>query len=218
MPTGLLLASGLCWTATYLLIIQRGFADRTYGMPIVALAANLSWEFIFSVVRPDTGVQHIVDIVWLTLDLVIVYTAVRFGPREFAYLPRPVFYAGFAGTLVLAYLGVDTVCREFDHGNGGYAAFGQNLMMSGLFLAMLASRGGLRGQSLPIAAAKFAGTALASIYFWRYGDHPHSAVLAYLYVANAVVDVAYLVAVAVVRARPGALTGQPETEAVTLRR
>ena len=217
MLTGLLLASGLCWTATYLLIIQRGVADKTYGMPIVALAANLSWEFIFSVVRPHTGVQHVVDIVWLTLDLVIAYTALRFGPREFAYLSRPVFYAGFAATMVLAYLGVDTVSREFDAGKGAYAAFGQNLMMSGLFLAMLASRGGLRGQSIWIAAAKFAGTAFASIGFWRYGDHPHSAVLAYLYVANAVVDVAYLTAVAVVRARAGAVTGQ-ETEAVTLRR
>lgn len=197
------LMTGLCWAAAYLLIIRRGFADRTYGMPIVALCANVSWEFIFSVVRPHTGAQHISDIVWLAFDLVIVYTALRFGPREFPYLPRPVFYAGFAGTLVLSYLGVDAVCREFENGNGVYAAFISNLMMSGLFLAMLASRGGLRGQSISIAAFKFAGTICASLGFWLYGEHPNpnSALLVYLYIANGVVDAAYLTAVAVIRAR-----------------
>ena len=211
------LATGLCWTVTYLLIIRRGFADRTYGMPIVALCANLSWEFIFSVVRPHAGVQRIGDILWLTLDVVIAYTALRYGPREFRYLPRPVFYAGFAGTLVLAYLGVDAVCREFDNGNGIYAGFADNLMMSGLFLAMLASRGGLRGQSVSIAALKCVGTIFASIGFWRYGGHPNSAVLTYMYVANAVVDIAYLVAVAIVRARAGAVLAQERPEAVTAR-
>ncbi len=48
MFTPILLGSGLFWTVTYLLIIRRGFRDQTYGMPLVALCANLAWEFIFS--------------------------------------------------------------------------------------------------------------------------------------------------------------------------
>jgi len=48
----LLVSSGVLWTVTYLLIIRRGFLDHTYGMPLVALCANLSWEFIFSFVFP----------------------------------------------------------------------------------------------------------------------------------------------------------------------
>jgi hypothetical protein len=209
MATALAVGSGLFWTLTYVLIIRRGLADRTYGMPLVALCANLSWEFIFSVIRPHHGVQHIVDIVWLCLDLVIAYTAVRFGPREFPYLPRWAFYSGLAGTLVLSYLGVDLVCREFDGGAGAYAAFGQNLMMSGLFLAMLAARftagRGLAGQSAWIAAAKLIGTALASLAIWVGGDYAHSGLLAYLYFAILVVDLAYLAAVILV-GRAGART------------
>jgi hypothetical protein len=214
------LATGLCWTATYLLIIRRGFADRTYGVPIVALCANVSWEFVFSVVRPQAGFQMYGYFLWLVFDLVIVYTVLRFGPREFAYLPRPVFYAGFAGTFVLSYLGVDLVSREFDNGNPILVGFVQNLMMSGLFLAMLASRGGLRGQSMSIAAWKFVGTVFASIGYWRYGDNSQSAVFVYLYIANAVADLAYLVAVYVVRARTraGAVLTQERAEAVPLRR
>ncbi len=198
MTLALALGSGLFWTLTYLLIIQRGLADRTYGMPLVALCANLSWEFIFSVVRPHHGAQHVVDIVWLCLDVVIAYTAVRFGPREFPYLPRRGFYAGLTGTLVLSYLAVDLVCRQFDAGRGGYAAFGQNLMMSGLFLSMLAARRGLRGQSVWIAAGKLVGTGLAALAEWRSGTYSGSALMTYLYVANLVVDLAYLAAVVLV--------------------
>jgi len=198
MTLALALGSGLFWTLTYVLIIQRGLADRTYGMPLVALCANLSWEFIFSVVRPHDGAQHVVDIVWLCLDLAIGYTAIRFGPREFPYLPRWGFYAGLAGTLVLSYLGVDLVCRQFDAGRGGYAAFGQNLMMSGLFLGMLAARRGLRGQSPWIAAAKLVGTGLASLSVWRSGTYAGASLMTYLYVANVVVDLAYLAAVVLV--------------------
>ena len=37
MVTALALASGLFWTLTYVLVIRQGLADRTYGMPLVAL-------------------------------------------------------------------------------------------------------------------------------------------------------------------------------------
>jgi hypothetical protein len=42
------IGSGIFWTLVYLLIIRLGFRDKTYGMPITALCANISWEFIFS--------------------------------------------------------------------------------------------------------------------------------------------------------------------------
>ena len=52
------ISSGVLWTMVYLLIIKRGFADKTYGMPLPALCANLSWEFIFSFIHPH-GVPQI---------------------------------------------------------------------------------------------------------------------------------------------------------------
>ncbi len=216
MVAALFLGSGVFWTLTYVLIIHRGFRDHTYGMPVVALCANLSWEFIFTVVRPPGGVQHVVDAVWLGLDVIIAVTVLRYGPREFPGVPRTLFFGGLAVTLALSYLAVDLVSREFDAGAGSYAAFGQNLMMSALFLAMLTARygrwlrtgpggtapaaGALAGQSVWIAAAKLVGTGLASLGSWRGGDYAGSSVLAYLYVATALLDLAYLVAVPVVGA------------------
>ena len=52
MFDALMLGSGIFWTLTYVPIIWRGFLDQTYGMPLAALCANLSWEFIFSFVHP----------------------------------------------------------------------------------------------------------------------------------------------------------------------
>jgi hypothetical protein len=200
MSTVLLLSPGVFWTITYVLIIRQGLRDRTYGMPLVALCANISWEFIFSVVRPPTSVvAQTVYVVWFCFDVVIAYTAVRYGPREFPGLPRPVFYLGFAATLGLGYAGTDLFSREFDSGGPGLAAFASNLMMSGLFLSMLLGRRDLRGQSLWIAAAKFLGTLFASLYSWQFGKYAHSVVMPYLYIGNAVLDLAYVGALLAVR-------------------
>nr|WP_222707310.1 hypothetical protein [Pontibacter qinzhouensis] len=41
------ISSGVFWTLAYLLLLRRGYIDKSYGMPMVALCANISWEFIF---------------------------------------------------------------------------------------------------------------------------------------------------------------------------
>ncbi len=58
LSNAMAIASGVFWTLTYLLIIRRGFQDKTYGMPFFALCANISWEFIFSFVLPHTPPQR----------------------------------------------------------------------------------------------------------------------------------------------------------------
>ncbi len=147
MFTPIMLGSGLFWTVTYLLIIRRGFRDQTYGMPLVALCANLAWEFIFSIVHPRGPIQRFVNIVWLLCDAVILYQALRFGPREFPTVPKSVFYLMFGLALATSFCAVLFMSYEFNDMDGVYAAFGQNLMMSVLFIAMLYHRRSLRGQS-----------------------------------------------------------------------
>jgi hypothetical protein len=219
MATTLLVGLGLFWSLTYVLIIRQGFRDRTYGMPLVALCANLSWEFIFAVVRPPSGLSRVIVVVWLGFDLVIGYTAVRFGRQEFAYLSRSIFFAGCVGTLALSYLGVDLFSRQFDAGRGNMVAFASNLMMSTLFIGMLIGRRGPRGQSPAIAAAKLLGTGFASLYTWQIDLYPHVALMPYLYVANLVVDAAYLAALlAVGRERVAASTDDVSGQVVGVTR
>jgi hypothetical protein len=198
----IMVGSGVLWTLAYLLIIRRGFLDRTYGMPLVALCANLSWEFIFSFVYPHDLPQRAVNVVWFSFDLVILLQLLLYGPREFADLPRRAFYAVLALALATSFGVVLAVTYEFDDFDGVYSAFGQNLMMSVLFIAMLRSRGSLRGQSVGIALSKLGGTALAAFAFYFHNpDYAGSVLLPLLYVTTLVFDGIYAGAVIVLRRR-----------------
>jgi hypothetical protein len=75
---------GVLWTLAYLLIIRQGYLDRTYGMPLAALCANLSWEFIFTFVYPHDLPQRAVNVVWLSFDFVILVQLLLYGACEAA--------------------------------------------------------------------------------------------------------------------------------------
>src|SRR5262245_10844788 len=193
MFTSLMLGSGVFWTLTYLLIIHRDFQDRTHGMPLVALCANLPWEFIFAFLYPHEPVQRSVNIVWFTFDLVILMQLLWYGPHEFADLPKPVFDLVFGLALLTSFSLVLVICAEFNDWTGAYAAFGQNLLMSVLFITMLYRRRSLRGQSIWIALCKLIGTALASLAFYLYSDRFRGSVLLnFLYVSILVYDLIYV--------------------------
>ncbi len=201
MFDALMLGCGACWTLTYVLIIRCGFLDETYGMPLVALCANISWEFIFSFVYPHGPVQRPVNIAWFSLDLIVLFQLLRYGPREFADLSKRTFYAMFGLALAASLCAVLAVTHEFGDWDGAYSAFGQNLLMSVLFVAMLRARGSPRGQSVPIAVFKMLGTGLASAAFYLYSPLSEGSVLLpFLYVATLVFDLIYVVAM--VRAQP----------------
>jgi hypothetical protein len=196
MFDALMLGSGTLWALTYVLIIRRGSLDETYGMPLVALCANISWEFIFSFVYPHGPIQRPVNIVWFSLDLIVLLQLLRYGPREFAGLSKRAFYAMFGLTLLTSFCAVLSITYEFDDWDGAYSAFGQNLLMSVLFIAMLYTRRSLRGQSVFIALSKMLGTGLASIAFYLYATVSEGSVLLpFLYVSIFVFDLIYLVMV-----------------------
>lgn len=186
------IASGIFWTITYLLIIKQGFRDKALGMPLTALCANISWEFIFSFIHPHGAPQIYVNYVWLVFDGIIVFQAIIFGMRDFPKsITIKLFYPYFALILALSFFAVLFVTREFKDWDGKYAAFGQNLMMSVLFVTMLFRRNSVLGQSFYIALFKMIGTLLPSVLFFRL--FPSSVLLNFLYVAIFIFDLIYLV-------------------------
>jgi hypothetical protein len=190
MAESLVLGSGLFWMLTYVLIIRRGFADQAYGMPIVALAANVAWEFIFSFVRPLGPPQLYVNVLWFLLDLPILYQCLVYGRREWAHrLSGSQFTAGFVLVLGMAFALVYLISVQFEVGYR-YAAFGQNLMMSALFIALFLRRGDARGQSVAIAVCKLLGTGLASLHRVLVG--PRTPLLDALFVFILVLDSLYV--------------------------
>ena len=193
---------GLFWTATYVEIAYRGNRDRTYGMPIVALWFNLTWEFYWAFVERPPGqplmstTQIVVDVAWLAIDIFILISTVRFGPREFPTLRPWAFYGRFTMTAVLAATVEVILTRDFNHKLVVPVVFGGNLMASGLFIAMLLNRGSRRGQSMRIGVNKLIGSGLASIGVSFYAPpelFTDTALLPVLYVGVFVLDLVYLV-------------------------
>ncbi|MFE0104869.1 hypothetical protein [Streptomyces sp. NPDC059009] len=201
---------GLSWIVVYALIIRLGFRDRTYGMPCVAVCGNLAWEFQFAFVRPYEPFQQAADIVWFTMNLVIVATVVRFGPRQFPGLPAAGFYALFGTGMALAFSGVHLLARELGDMASVYLGFGDTVLMSALFLSMAIGRRTLAGQSLVIAYVKWIGTAVGSVAYWFFdAEHSHVPLIGYGGIAIFVLDAAYVVVLHWLRAQDRAVTTPP---------
>jgi hypothetical protein len=182
---------GVFWTLVYILIIRLGFREKTFGMPVIALCTNISWEFVFSFVRPHNIPQRYIDVTWFVLDSVILYQVVVFGKSDFINKPARLFYPGFALSLILSLWAILSVTYEFRDWNGVYSAFGGNLLMSVLFVTMLLRRNNVCGQSMYIALFKMVGTVSASILSFTF--YPSSLLLGFLYITIFLFDAIYLV-------------------------
>ena len=161
--------SGSAWTIVYISAIWIGFRQKTYAMPVAALALNLAWESIYAV--PDLTsafpVQGVIDVVWALADLIIVYTFFKYGRAEFPQFLTRRMFALWAVLLIASSYAVQWLfIVEFGLSDASrYSAFLQNLLMSGLFIAMFVARRGLRGQTLTIAVGKWIGTLAATILY-----------------------------------------------------
>ncbi|WP_426979634.1 hypothetical protein ACQCSU_10425 [Pseudarthrobacter sp. O4] len=172
----LTIVSGLAWTVVYVDAIRIGFRDKSYAIPAAALGLNFAWEAIHATRSVATGItaQGVFNIAWGLADVVIVYTFLKFGRSELPGWVTRRLFIGWALLLGVASFGVQLLfVVEFGWGDAArYAAFLQNLLMSGLFLAMFVARGGSRGQTLLIAAAKWIGTLAPTVVFGWYGNSP----------------------------------------------
>jgi hypothetical protein len=175
MDLFLTILSGVAWTIVYIESIRVGFRDKSYAMPLVALALNISWETIYAVHSVSSvSAQTFVNFAWALLDLVIVFTYFRFGRSELPkFITRRVFIIwslivfGSAFAIQALFIG------QFGWTDAArYSAFLQNVLMSGLFIAMLVARRGARGQSMIIAVAKWIGTLAPTILIGVLGNLP----------------------------------------------
>jgi hypothetical protein len=198
MQTIVLTIGGIFWILAYVCIISKGFKDKTYGMPLIALCANISWEFIFSFILPPSPPQLFVNYLWFGLDSVIVFQFFKYHKNEFPNTSSLKVYITI-GILIFSAFSIilSSTILIGDH-RGVYAAFGQNLLMSILFVVMFFKRGrGLRGQSIFIAVFKMIGTGLTSLHFYLYEPVSQSSfALPFLFVSILFFDLLYVLMMA----------------------
>lgn len=176
MELFLTIVSGLAWTIVYIESIRLGFKHKTYAIPVAALALNIAWETIYGIhgLTEALDAQTVFNLLWAAADVVIVYTFFRFGRAELPrFVNRPLFIGWGVVIFGSAYAIQALFIAQFGWMDGArYSAFLQNLLMSGLFIAMLVARRGTRGQSMVIAVAKWLGTLAPTILIGVLGDLP----------------------------------------------
>ena len=169
MANFLIIVSGLSWTIVYIDSIRIGMKDKTFAMPFWALALNIAWELLHAVFGfREVGVtlQIAINGIWFLFDLGLLYTFFRYGRRYFPKQYHPSwFYAWGIFGLLTAFILQFTFIQEFGLLMGAvYSAFLQNLLMSILFILMLAQRNSSEGQTLLIAISKCIGTLAPTIF------------------------------------------------------
>ena len=94
----LTLLSGVAWTVVYVDAIRVGFRDRTYAIPVAALALNIAWESIYAARSLSDGpdVQGVVNLVWFVADAVIVRRSCGTAGRSRRPGSRGPIFAGWA--------------------------------------------------------------------------------------------------------------------------
>jgi hypothetical protein len=159
MRAGDLLAAVL-WCVTYLLVLRRSALDQVSGMPLPALASAFAWETIYAVVRPTVGLPRVVVPAWLSIDALLLVQYLRYGAAACRARRAVAWFVACTGAAILVALALEYACIvDTNDRDGVLSGFAVNVVMSLAFLAMLARRRDLGGQSVSIALAKLVGTA-----------------------------------------------------------
>lgn len=163
---------GLFWSIAYLSIISRGFREKTFGMPVLALCVCVGWEFLGVTFRrvPEAFYP---TLVWLGLDLVMFSQALRYGRDDFEHpLVKKYFYPVVFLTLAYATALIYAFEIKFNDHFRYYSGYNNNVLISTLYIAMLLRRDSSRGQSMYMALSKTLGTCCIFAEFLRDGREP----------------------------------------------
>lgn len=155
-----LLLCGVGWSVTYIECLRVGLKEKTFAMPFVALALNVTWEFYNSIQGYKIAGFHVstvINIVWLFLDFGIVYTYFKFGNTKQVSKNR--FYLTGILILLASFLFQYAMGVKMGLMFGAlYASYIMNILMSSLFISMFYERKGIKGQNLTVAISKCLGT------------------------------------------------------------
>src|SRR6478735_4648090 len=85
--TALLTIGALGWDLSYILMVRRSLATKSYSMPLLALAANVSWEMVYALYVAEHPLERLGFTAWLCLDIPVIYTTVKAARHEWEHAP-----------------------------------------------------------------------------------------------------------------------------------
>ncbi|KIJ32228.1 hypothetical protein M422DRAFT_141550, partial [Sphaerobolus stellatus SS14] len=113
----------LLWTAAYILYVKQAREDRSYGMPLLALILNISWEFVYTFVYRRNGVGRFFHFPWVFIDGILVMETIKYGP-DIWQKSSPVVAGNFRAIVLLSFvIGVTTqwtFASQFSRSNASF--------------------------------------------------------------------------------------------------
>ena len=191
VPTVAFAVVGLCTFAIYIMMLRREIIEKVPAIPVLALCANVSWEFTYAFIYPIYPQMRITLYFWLPLNLVILFLAVRYGRRDFPSLSGRAYgwLVGAWSLFALSFMPLAT--REFDDRLGVYTTVFVVVFMEASFVVMLWNRRSTVGQTMYIAVLKTVVdvSGAVGLIIW----YPDRWLLHQMIAAEVVLDVLYIV-------------------------
>ena len=120
VPTIAFAIVGICTFAIYVMMLRREIIEKVPAIPVLALCANVSWEFTYAFIYPIYPQMRITLYFWLPLNLVILFLAVRYGRRDFPSLSGRAYGWLIAAWSLFALSFMPLATCEFDDRLGVY--------------------------------------------------------------------------------------------------
>jgi paspaline synthase len=76
------------WLANYIAMIRKSFQDGYYAMALMPFCCNIACEIIYGVIYPpEVLIWPYNFAIWLTLNFIVVYAAIKLATSEWAHGP-----------------------------------------------------------------------------------------------------------------------------------
>lgn len=163
------------WTACYYAIVRQCFRDKTYGVPIVNTALNISWEFIFAFELFGPLPSFYFPLrwghrFWLIFDVFNIIQILKYGKAvQTSNWSKRHFYQIVAVTFVGCGPAIYLFMDYFNDVMGVGSAMLIDLVMAVLFIRLYTTAtADLRGLSYPAAWYRLIGdtASFVFLYYW----------------------------------------------------
>ncbi|MCC5944516.1 MAG: hypothetical protein JJT94_06240 [Bernardetiaceae bacterium] len=159
----------LFWLAVYVLIERSTQKYKYVGMPAMALAANIGWEFVWSwVLVTNLGELFVWGArLWFFFDVLLFYRLMQYGQKQVTNVYLKKYFKLWVSLSVVAWAFlIYSFTVQFGDPIGGTTGYILNLMMSVLFIVLYLSNPKQKSWSISVAWCKMIGTVLIVISFW----------------------------------------------------
>jgi len=186
----------VAWVIIYVNVIRRMHTVRYIEIPIMAVCANISWEFIWSFLfETNMGSLYVWGYrLWFFLDCYILYGLLKYGSKQLVQEAFRKHFHLIVGVLLacwsfMLYFYIKIYDYPISH-MGAFSGYIINWMMSMLFITLFLRTADKSLFSLTNNWLKFIGNlAISTFCFLKFDDWFLFSVI----IVNTMLDILYLV-------------------------